>query len=78
MRQPYDRLLKAAEPDPNWNIILYLMKHHLRGENVTKSSLASSADIPFATAMTALRHWRASSSQEPAPPSPWQAPVYVE
>jgi len=51
MRQPYDRLLKAAEPDPNWNIILYLMKHHLRGENVTKSSLAASADIPFATAM---------------------------
>lgn len=51
MRQPYDRLLKAAEPDPNWNIILYLMKNHLRGENVTMSSLASSADIPFASAM---------------------------
>jgi len=30
MRKPYDKLLKAAEPDPNWNIILYLMKHHLR------------------------------------------------
>lgn len=51
MRKPYDQLLKAAEPDPNWNIILHLMKHHLRGENVTMSSLASSADIPFATAM---------------------------
>ena len=51
MRTPYDKLLKAAEPDPNWNIILYLMKHHLRGENVTMSSLASAADVPFASAM---------------------------
>ncbi len=51
IRTPYDKLLKAAEPDPNWNIILYLMKHHLRGENVTMSSLALSADIPFASAM---------------------------
>lgn len=51
MRQPYDKLLNAAEPDPNWNIILYLMKNHLRGENVTMSSLASAADVPFASAM---------------------------
>ena len=51
MRKPYDQLLKAAEPDPSWNIILYLMKNHLRGENVTMSSLASAADIPFASAM---------------------------
>ncbi|MCB1377458.1 MAG: extracellular solute-binding protein [Alphaproteobacteria bacterium] len=51
MRMPYDRLLKSAEPDPGWNIVLYLMKNHLRGENVTMSSLASAADIPFASAM---------------------------
>jgi multiple sugar transport system substrate-binding protein len=51
MRTPYDKLLKAAEPDPNWNIILYLMKKHLRGENVMMSSLASAADVPFASAM---------------------------
>ena len=51
MRTPYDKLLKAAEPDPNWNVILFLMKSHLRGENVTMSSLASAADIPFASAM---------------------------
>ncbi len=51
MRQPYDKLLNTAEPDPNWNIILYLMKNHLRGENVTMSSLASAADVPFASAM---------------------------
>jgi multiple sugar transport system substrate-binding protein len=51
MRKPYDDLLKAAEPDANWNIVLYLMKHHLRGENVTMSALASAAEIPFASAM---------------------------
>jgi multiple sugar transport system substrate-binding protein len=51
IRTPYDKLLKAAEPDPSWNIILYLMKHHLRGENVTMSSLALATDIPFASAM---------------------------
>ena len=51
MRTPYDKLLKAAVPDPNWNVILFLMKSHLRGENVTMSSLASAADIPFASAM---------------------------
>jgi multiple sugar transport system substrate-binding protein len=51
MRKPYDDLLRTAEPDPHWNIVLYLMKHHLRGENVTMSSLASAADIPFASAM---------------------------
>jgi len=51
MRTPYDKLLKAAEPDPNWNIILYLMKSHLRGDNITMSSLASAAEVPFASAM---------------------------
>ena len=51
MRAPYDKLLKAAEPDPNWNIILYLMKSHLRGDNITMSSLASAAEVPFASAM---------------------------
>jgi multiple sugar transport system substrate-binding protein len=51
LRGPYDCLLKSAEPDPNWNIIICLMKYHLRGENVTMSSLASAANIPFASAM---------------------------
>ena len=51
MRGPYDRLMSAATPDANWNIVLYLMKNHLRGENVTMSSLASAAEIPFASAM---------------------------
>jgi multiple sugar transport system substrate-binding protein len=51
MRTPFEGLIGAAAPDANWNIILYLMKHHLRGENVTMSSLAKAADIPFASAM---------------------------
>jgi multiple sugar transport system substrate-binding protein len=51
MRSPYDNLLTMAEPDANWNIALYLIKHHLRGERVTKSSLALAANVPFASAM---------------------------
>jgi multiple sugar transport system substrate-binding protein len=51
VRAPYETLLSAAEPDPSWNIILYLMKNHLRGENSTMSSLASVAGVPFASAM---------------------------
>src|SRR5690349_17933204 len=50
-RGPYDKLMSAATPDANWNIVLYLMKNHLRGENVTMSALASAAEIPFASAM---------------------------
>jgi multiple sugar transport system substrate-binding protein len=51
LRSPYDNLLKIAEPDANWNIALYLVKHHLRGERVTMSSLALAANVPFASAM---------------------------
>ena len=51
MRSPYDQLVKTSEPDPNWNIVLYLMKNHLRGEKVTMSSLALAANVPFASAM---------------------------
>lgn len=48
---PYDENLASADPDPVWNIILFLMKSHLRGDVVTMSSLASIAQIPFASAM---------------------------
>ena len=50
IRAPYDEKLNAAIPDPVWNIVLYLMKSHLRGENVTMSSLASVAQIPVSPA----------------------------
>ena len=51
IRAPYDEKLPSADPDPVWNIVLFLMKSHLRGDQVTMSSLASVAQIPFASAM---------------------------
>ncbi|MCV3206616.1 extracellular solute-binding protein [Mesorhizobium sp. YC-39] len=51
IRAPYDEKLNAATPDPVWNIVLYLMKSHLRGDTVTMSSLASVSQIPFPSAM---------------------------
>mgnify|MGYP001077248220 CR=1 FL=1 len=51
IRVPYDEKLQAASPDPVWNIVLFLMKSHLRGDTVTMSSLASVSQIPFPSAM---------------------------
>lgn len=51
MRRPYDQLLPAAEPDQNWNMVIFLIRSHLRGQPVTMSSLAQSAEVPFASAM---------------------------
>ncbi|WP_162918822.1 extracellular solute-binding protein [Taklimakanibacter deserti] len=51
IRTPYDEKIGGADPDPVWNIVLYLMKSHLRGDVVTMSSLASVSQIPFASAM---------------------------
>jgi len=51
IRAPYDEKIASADPDPVWNIVLFLMKSHLRGDVVTMSSLASVSQIPFASAM---------------------------
>lgn len=51
VRTPYLELLPFAEQDPSWNILLYLMKQNLSGSPVTISTLASVAEIPYATAM---------------------------
>ncbi len=51
IRTPYDEKLRNADPDPVWNIVLFLMKSHLRGDVVTMSSLALVSQIPFASAM---------------------------
>ena len=51
MRNPYDHLLPMAEPDQNWNMVLFLMRSYLRSQPVTMSSLAQSAEVPFASAM---------------------------
>ncbi|TIV76096.1 MAG: hypothetical protein E5V93_12720, partial [Mesorhizobium sp.] len=51
MRKPYDQLLPVAEPDQNWNMVIFLMRSYLRGQTVSMSSLAQSAEVPFASAM---------------------------
>ncbi len=51
VRSPFQDLIPIAEEDPSWNIILYLMKQSLIGTPVTISTLASVANIPYATAM---------------------------
>ena len=51
VRAPYQELMPIAEEDASWNILLYLMKQNLSGAPVTISTLASVANIPYATAM---------------------------
>jgi multiple sugar transport system substrate-binding protein len=56
IRAPFEENVKAANPDPIWNIVLFLMKSHLRGDVVTMSSLASSSHIPFPSAMRKIHN----------------------
>lgn len=51
IRAPYDEGIGLARPDAYWNILLCLMKATLKGEAITKSTLAQSANIPFPSAM---------------------------
>ena len=51
VRSPYQELLPEADNDATWNMLLYLIKQHLLGAPVTKSSLAATSNIPLATAM---------------------------
>ena len=50
-RRPYRALFPMAEEDPVWNILAHLVKSHLRGDLVTISTLASVANVPYATAL---------------------------
>jgi hypothetical protein len=63
MRKPYDQLLPVAEPDQNWNMVIFLMRSYLRGQTVSMSSLAQSAEVPFASASTDLLSWARSRSR---------------
>jgi len=56
VRAPYQELLPIAEEDATWNILLYLVKKNLSGTPVTISTLASVAEIPYATAMRRIHH----------------------
>ena len=51
VKGPYRELVPIAEEDASWNMLLYLIKQNLTGSAVTISSLASIANIPFATAI---------------------------
>jgi multiple sugar transport system substrate-binding protein len=51
MRAPFDETLRRPDPDPTWNMVLFLMRSYLRGENVLMSTLATTANVPAASAM---------------------------
>ena len=51
VRLPAERQFKLTEPDPLWNMTVYLMKRHLTGMLVTPTSLARAADVPYTTAL---------------------------
>lgn len=60
VRLPAEREFKLIEPDPLWNMIVYLMKRHLTGMLVTPTSLARSADVPYTTALRRVEAMRQS------------------
>jgi multiple sugar transport system substrate-binding protein len=51
MRAPFDETLRRPDPDPTWNMVLFLIRSYLRGENVLMSTLATTANVPAASAM---------------------------
>lgn len=51
IRAPFDQNMQGGSIDPVWNMVLFLIKSHLRGDPVTMSSLASASNIPFPSAM---------------------------
>jgi multiple sugar transport system substrate-binding protein len=51
VRLPAERQFKLTEPDPLWNMTIYLMKRHLTGMLVTPTSLARAAAVPYTTAL---------------------------
>jgi multiple sugar transport system substrate-binding protein len=51
VRLPAERQFSLIEPDPRWNMTVYLMKRHLTGMLVTPTSLARAADVPYTTAL---------------------------
>jgi multiple sugar transport system substrate-binding protein len=51
VRLPYQELVPGVDQDATWNMLLFLMKQHLSGSAVTKTSLAAVSGVPMATAM---------------------------
>jgi multiple sugar transport system substrate-binding protein len=44
-----------AEPDPIWQMTLFLLRRHLEGKPVTVTSLAASSGVPYATSMRRIQ-----------------------
>jgi hypothetical protein len=38
MRAPFDETLRHPDPDPTWNMVLFLMRSHLHQKNVLMST----------------------------------------
>ncbi|MDB5743553.1 MAG: maltose-binding periplasmic protein [Polaromonas sp.] len=55
-RMAYAHRIAIAEPDPTWQILVHLLRGHLRGQLVTMSSLATIDGFPKTTAMRRIHH----------------------
>ncbi|WP_164662197.1 extracellular solute-binding protein [Tropicibacter sp. Alg240-R139] len=49
-RTPFDAHVSASQPDPNWNIVLFLIENYLVGRPVSVSTLIEASGIPYGTA----------------------------
>jgi len=53
IRGPAERR-RLMEPDPTWNMTVYLLQRYLKGLLVTPTSLAKAAGVPYTTALRRL------------------------
>lgn len=60
VRVPAERRFGLTEPDPIWNMTIYLMRRHLNGLLVTPTSLARAAEVPYTTAVRRVEEMRAN------------------
>jgi len=59
IRSPARQWSKISQPDPIWNMIVYLMHRYFVGKLVTPTSLARAADVPYATAVRRIEEMQA-------------------
>jgi ABC-type glycerol-3-phosphate transport system substrate-binding protein len=70
VRLPFGKRVGASTPDATWNIVLFLFRKTLQGQEVTKSSLALSSEIPFPSAMRKIHQLIAEGDIEQLPKTP--------
>ena len=78
MRAPFDETLRRPDPDPNWSMVLFLMRSYLRGENVLMSTLATTANVPAASAMRRIHRMIEDSEIDLRARSPSARTFYLE